>query len=73
MLRSRTSVISEVRRLVAESKTLLRRALDAVSSNDMELAEKLASEAIKRLDEASKILSMVESIVTKEGGSDGAR
>ncbi len=73
MLRSRTSVISEVRRLVAESKTLLRRALDAVSSNDMELAEKLASEAIKRLDEASKMLSMVESIVTKEGGSDGAR
>ena len=73
MLRSRTSVISEVRRLVAESKTLLRRALDAVSSNDMELAEKLASEAIKRLDEASKMLSMVESIVTKEGGSDGAK
>jgi len=73
MLRSRTSVISEVRRLVAESKTLLRRALDAVSSNDMELAEKLASEAIKRLDEASKMLSMVESIVTKEGGGDGAR
>ena len=73
MLRSRTSLISEVRRLVAESKTLLKRALDAVSSNDIELAEKLASEAIKRLDEASKMLSMVESIVTKEGGSDGAR
>ncbi len=72
MLRSRTSVISEVRRLVAESKTLLRKALDAVSSNDMELAEKLASEAIKRLDEASKMLSMVETMVSR-GGGDGAR
>ena len=70
MLRSRTSLISEVRRLVAESKTLLKRALDAVSSNDIELAEKLASEAIKRLDEASKMLSLVESIIVK-GGDDG--
>ncbi len=73
MLRTRPLVLSEVRRLVSETKELLRRAMEAVSNNDMDLAEKLASEAIKRLDEASRMLSMIELSVSRRGDSDGAR
>lgn len=59
-------LLRNLRRIVSESKVLLRRTLSAVKNGEFERAEKLAGEIISRLDEASKVLSMLEKKVGVE-------
>jgi len=52
--------LTNVRRLIIESRLILNETLKVLNKKDLELAETLATKALERLNEASKMLSQIE-------------
>ncbi len=55
-----TTLLKNLRKLIAESKLLIQKTLNAVKNGDFEKAEKLATTVVHNLDEASKVLKELE-------------